>query len=65
MDVTQLQALADEAYGAALASNNVAERSYAAGVEDLARYLIGAGPVPPRIAQMLQDVAFTARSKSR
>lgn len=55
----QLRGLADEAYGAALAEDDPARRAYAAGVEDLARYLTGTAAAPA-LRALLDIVEFKA-----
>lgn len=60
---TMLAQLADEAYGAALTTSDPEERGYAAGVEALARHLLGRGTAT-ELAALLRDVQFTARVRA-
>jgi hypothetical protein len=52
----QLTRLADEAYGTAVSTSSVAERAYAAGIEDLSNFLTGKRPATVAL-QMLLDEA--------
>lgn len=64
----QVERLAREAYGVGMVSGDRAERAYAAGVEDLARWLTG-GEVPsPQFGALLdavRDVGMVRRDRRR
>lgn len=55
-DSPALQAIADQAYGTAVATNS----AYHAGIDDLARYLTGKAP-SPRLEAMLGDIAMRTK----
>jgi hypothetical protein len=62
--VENITAIAREAYGSGVSSADPVERAYAAGVEDLARYLLDAAP-SPMLRRLLVDIERRQESRAR